>query len=142
MTTVATISPGKRSQVLDLIDSGMGRNETARQTGISQGQVSRIAKDAGRTFDRTRTIAATEARQADLASRRARLAGELLDDVDLLRPRLHTTEDGHVVRSIATAIGIFTSRSLDLSAFDHTDNGTDADVDRWIAHIIGEEPTS
>lgn len=139
MTTKTSVTPEKRRQVLDLVDAGRGRNETARQTGVSEGIVSRIATDAGRTFDRSNTKAATEARKVDLAERRAKLAEQLLDDVDRLRPRLHTTDDGHAVRSIATAIGIFTSRSLDLSAFDRGTDYAGGDVDKWLQHITGIE---
>lgn len=79
----------ERQKIIDLIDEGKSRNDIARLVGRSPGTITNVARDAQRTFDRTATKAATEAKQADNAARRARIvekmysrAEELLDAMD------------------------------------------------------------
>lgn len=79
----------ERARILELHAQGMARNDIARETGRAAGTVTKIVTDAGGTFDRSATKAATEARQADLAERRSRLrtkfltrAEECLDQMD------------------------------------------------------------
>lgn len=85
----APIDDETRQRILALHGEGRTRNDIARETGVSGATVTKVVKAAGRSFDRTATKAATEARQADLAERRARLrekylqrADELLDQMD------------------------------------------------------------
>lgn len=65
--------PQKRDEVLKLHADGMSRNDIARTTGVGAATITRWIKEAGRSFDRTATQAATQARQVDLAERRARI---------------------------------------------------------------------
>ena len=82
-----------RQQIVNLAREGMPRNEIARHMRCSTETVSKWAHRAGIRFDRTKTAAATEARQADTAARRAEAAAGLLDDLDTIRARL-TADDG------------------------------------------------
>lgn len=79
----------QRAQVVDLHAKGLGRNEIAKLTGIGAATVSKIVKDDGGSFNRSKVKAATAARKVDLAAERARLAERLLakahdlvDDMD------------------------------------------------------------
>lgn len=78
----------ERDAILHDIDLGMTRNELARKHKRSPSTISKVAAQGGRSFDRTKTAAATEAFQVDMASRRAKLADALLDDAERMRQRL------------------------------------------------------
>ncbi|WP_405561905.1 helix-turn-helix domain-containing protein [Streptomyces sp. NBC_01180] len=69
--------------------AGMARNEIARKIGRSPSTVSKLAAEAGLTFDRgPEVVAATEARRIDLAARRITLAEQLHQDAEKLREQL------------------------------------------------------
>lgn len=72
------ITDAQRAEVLRLHSLGTSRNDIARQVGISAGSVTNICKHADRSFDRSATKQATEARQIDLAAGRTRLAEKML----------------------------------------------------------------
>lgn len=76
---MARITDAQKTEVLRLHQLGTTRNEIARTVGISAGSVTNICKNAGRTFDRSATKHATEARQVDLAAARIRLVEKMLD---------------------------------------------------------------
>lgn len=75
---MAQITDAQRKQVLTLHAQGHARNEIARTVGISAGSVTNICRAADRSFDRSGTKQATEARQIDLAAGRVRLAEKML----------------------------------------------------------------
>jgi len=68
------VNPETRAEIIRLCDSGMARNEIARQVGVSTGVVSRICAAAGRDFKRTQVEEATKARAVDLAAELATLS--------------------------------------------------------------------
>jgi hypothetical protein len=73
-------------QIKALAASGVGCNEIARRLEVSPRTVSRYAPPG--SFDRSATIAAVKARQADMAARRAQLAADLLEDAERMRRQL------------------------------------------------------
>jgi AcrR family transcriptional regulator len=83
---VAGLSQETIARIRELAEGGMGRNEIARELGVSVGSVTAHAP-AG-AFDRSATMAAVKARQADMAERRAKLAADLLEDAERLRRQL------------------------------------------------------
>ncbi|HEY0699886.1 MAG TPA: hypothetical protein VGD43_19005 [Micromonospora sp.] len=93
---MAAITDDERRQVRELHSQGLGRNEISRRTGIHKKRVSAIAADLGLSFVRGEpTRAVVEAKKADVRTCRAALVLALLDDVDQLRSRLHTTYEVH-----------------------------------------------
>lgn len=88
MSSPKPISDRERTHVVADIDAGMHRNELARKYKRSPSTISKIAAQAGRSFDRTKTAAATQAFVVDMAARRAALAEGLLADAEYLRQRL------------------------------------------------------
>jgi hypothetical protein len=87
---VPRIPAETRDAVITAIRAGTkSRNQIARDHDISVGSVTNIAKAAGMTdaFDRSETAKATRAAVEDNRARRARIAAELLDDVDRFRER-------------------------------------------------------
>lgn len=87
-----------RTAILTDIRAGqLSRNAIARKHGVAQSTVTRLAQEAKQTnaFDRSQTIQATRAREADNASRRATLAARRLalaeaftSDAERLRAQL------------------------------------------------------
>ena len=67
---------------------GWTRNDIARSLQRSPASVSKYAAGMKLTFDRTSVQAATEARKADAAAKRARLQDLLLDDAHRLRAQV------------------------------------------------------
>ncbi len=63
-----------RAQVVEAHARGLGRNAIAREVGCSSATVTKIAREAGLSFDRSETELATRARLIDLADHRAVLA--------------------------------------------------------------------
>lgn len=80
------LAQGVIAEIQRLAADGVGRNEIARQLGVSAGTVTRHAP-AG-SFDRKSTAAAVKARKVDLAARRAEIAALLLEDAARLRAQL------------------------------------------------------
>jgi AraC-like DNA-binding protein len=78
----------KRARILALHSEGLGCKAIAREAGVSPSTVSKVCNEAGLTFDRTKTMVATQALVADAKHRRAELAEHLLDDADRLRRQL------------------------------------------------------
>ena len=78
----------ERARVLELHGRGFSRNAIAADLGRSHDLVDRLAREQGLTFDRTMTEAATRARKADLAARRADLSALLLEDAERLRSQV------------------------------------------------------
>lgn len=83
------ISDAERDRIIELARQGMARNDIARETGRAAATVTKIAHNAGLSFDRSMTEKAVKARQIDLAERRTELrdlylikAKQLLDQID------------------------------------------------------------
>jgi hypothetical protein len=83
-----TISEDRFDEFRALHAEGYGRNRIAREMGIAPVTASRTAEYLGLTFDRSKIEAATKARLADLAERRALLAEDLLEDAEKLRAQM------------------------------------------------------
>lgn len=145
-------TPQQRDDVARLHKAGKSRNGIARELGISAGTVTAIAQELGLSFDRSSTKAATAAKKADLASRRADLEALLLDDAHRLRAQIwqpHTYVD-HGGRDfvkvtweqsepspvdklkLMQAAGIAIDRSLKIAAME-----TGADEDHAKAMLVG-----
>ncbi|WP_217169624.1 hypothetical protein [Streptomyces sp. AC512_CC834] len=112
------IPDAQRKEVVSLARSGLSRNEVARRTGVSTASVSRIAKTAGVSFDRTATSTAVEARVIDLKAARVHLAGNLLDDVAAARARLHHTTEPRDFFDLARSVGVLTNAHVRLVGVD------------------------
>ncbi len=82
------ISDKQRQRILELHGEGLGRNDIARQAGVGAATVSKVVAEAGLTFDRAATRAATAARQDDLAERRSRLLTGMYAETETVLARL------------------------------------------------------
>jgi hypothetical protein len=143
-----------RGRVTALHAAGMGRNQIARELGLSTATVSRIAAAEHLKFDRAATAAALEARQIDLKARRVELKGLLLEDAHKLRKQLWeparlvafggkdntinevTLAEPQFVdkKNIMAAVGIAIDRFEKLDA---RDSGNDTDSARSLLSELG-----
>lgn len=83
------VTAHQRARILDLHGKGVTRNEIHRLTGVAAATVSKVVKDDGGTFDRSKIATAAEARRVDLVEMRSSLAvkmiakaHQLVDDID------------------------------------------------------------
>lgn len=82
------LTDNDRDLVRQLHEAGLARNDIAREIGRSPSTVSKLAKELGLSFDRSKTQVATAAKVADAKARRARLQLDLLADAERLRQQL------------------------------------------------------
>jgi transposase-like protein len=139
------IPDDRRSAILTDVQSGTKScRGIARDHGVSDATVRKLAADAGiiDAFSRAQTAKATRAVVEDNRARRARVAAELLDDVDRFRERAWSSysyyERGQSGPELVTldkpplrdareayvAIGISLQRHIELEKFD-TDRGAE-----------------
>lgn len=156
MPKAPPITDDERARVIELARGGMSRNGIAKQLGRSSDSVTKIAKAHEQAtgeilFDRKATKAATAAKQADNAAKRAQLAQGMLDDALRLREQMFAdvvykqpmvVSDGkdagsHIEtaevdcdeptfkdkRDIAQAVAVLAKSSTELERTDTTTNG-------------------
>lgn len=140
------LTDADRATILALHAAGKSRNDIAREVQRSGSTVTKVVHQAGLTFDRTATEAATRARRADFRAVRAELSEKLLNDAlllreqiwepheyiehggkDFLEARWHQDEPAPVdklklMQATASAIG----RHLDIERHDAEDGASDA----------------
>lgn len=110
----------------------------------------------GLSFDRATTVQATEAKQADSASRRAAAMGLLLDDFDRLRERAWSsctvvvgTGEGletivldlppaQDVRAFYNSIATCLDKHLALDRHDRDDGSGLSSVDAWLRGMLSD----
>ncbi|MFF5972228.1 helix-turn-helix domain-containing protein [Streptomyces sp. NPDC012769] len=82
------VTDEERTRIRELHAQGLGRNAIARELGRGTRTISVEAAAMNLVFDRAATEAATAARKADLAEKRAILADALADDALRLTEQL------------------------------------------------------
>jgi hypothetical protein len=83
--TQQPISDEQRDLVISMARTGQGRNQIARIVGLGAGTVTKIVTEAGLSFDRKATAAATKTRKIELAEKRSQLELDYLNDAQRLR---------------------------------------------------------
>ncbi|MFI6266147.1 helix-turn-helix domain-containing protein [Micromonospora sp. NPDC051006] len=156
---MAPFTDREREQVTELHAQGHGRNEISRRTGIHQKRVSAIAAELGLSFRRggARTAAATEARKADAATRRARIEETALAATEKLLSQMFApakvfnfggkendyNEQTHDEppfadkRAIATSVQALMQTALKIAEHDRADAATSG-VDAWLEHMTDD----
>lgn len=117
------LSDATRQEIVDLIKAGGGRNEVAREVGVSGRTVSVVAEKAGLTFDRTQTRKATEARLVDAKARRATLGLEMLGDLEEARLRLAEATGARDFQLTAQGLDALTRAYSNMLKLDLGDGG-------------------
>lgn len=152
------LTDSERARIRELHAQGMSARAIGRAIGRSQGAVSKNAAAMGLSFDRAQTKAATGAKVADSAARRAETsrrfldkANKLLDQMD--RPHIaynfggkdNTYEEHQFDRPPVDALRTLMQAAA--QAFDKhlaqdrhdADAGNLNEVDRWLAAMLGED---
>ena len=80
MPTTKNLTEAQRAEIKALHAAGASRNAIARQTGINNAIVSAFAQENGLKFNTRVTEAATRAKDAENAEKRAQLLAFQLDD--------------------------------------------------------------
>lgn len=139
------VTQAERDRIVELHGQGLSRNAIAKEIGRGGRTVSRIADELGLTFERTRTAAATAAKKADGAARRAHLQVEALDAAAKLfeqmfaptkvynfggkendyNEREHPEPPFRDKRDIATAIKALADTALKLAEYDKATGNED-----------------
>lgn len=149
----------ERQAITDLLTANpdLACNEIARRTGRSPDTISRIARQIGHRFGRTSVARAREARSAYSAERRALLAARATERAEELlgamgEPYTAFSFGGrdnvyseHVLdvppvevrRQIAQAVRDLVRTVLDIDRHDNRADAGNADVDRWLVHVMG-----
>lgn len=140
------VTEDERSRIVAAIETGRSRADIAREFERSPDTVGRIAKAEGLKFDRSQTIAATKAKQADNRSERAKLNSRLLEEANGLldemgQPHIafnfggkENTYNEHrfdrppveARRSLMVMVGIAVDKSLAMERVDQPDQGAGA----------------
>ncbi|WP_417233504.1 helix-turn-helix domain-containing protein [Arthrobacter sp.] len=98
------LPPEKHHQIVELAEQGHTRNDIARTVGCSGSTVSRYVKDAGLSFARETTAAATAARQIDQRAVRTKVNATILDQIqEALRQTAQSTTDPRAFQAFAQA---------------------------------------
>lgn len=78
------LTDAEKDRIRQLHADGATRNDIARDLGRSPAAITGFCQREGLTFNRSATVAATVAKRADAAARRAAIAEKLLDAADRL----------------------------------------------------------
>jgi transposase-like protein len=105
------LPPDKRAAIVrDITTGGKSAGRIARDHGVAQSTVSRIAKQDGLDFDRSQTKRATEAAVADNKARRAVISRKFLEKADEL---LDQMDQPHLVFNFGGKDNTYNERELD-----------------------------
>lgn len=120
---IVAISEEKHQDIINRCKDGQSRNSIAKAVKSSTKTVTKVAMEAGLTFDRKDTIIATEAAQADAKSRRASLGLALLTDLETARLRLIKTNTARDFQATAQGLDALTRAYTNLLKLEPNDDG-------------------
>lgn len=152
------LTDDEKQHIVELIQSGKGCAETAKEVGRAVDTVSRIARNIGWTFGKTNLTHAHEARSAYCAERRASLAAKATVEAERLLEELHgeyrvfnfggkentfasEVLDEPPVEAKRAMIQSFRELIRTVLDIDRHDNRADeggAAVDEWLRGIVGD----
>lgn len=133
-------TPPIDGEVQRLADAGQGRNAIARELGVTRRNVDDAADRLGITWDRSRTIKATQARLADTQAELSEVLSDVAAEASRrLRQEIAKAEpDHHLIRSLSFAAGMGADRVAHLADRVGTavgpDNGEGA-IERFSAAV-------
>jgi transposase-like protein len=148
--------PEKRAAIIADIRAEKSAHQIARDHGVAQSTVSRIASQEGLSFDRSATKRATEAHVADLKALRAATSRRFLEEANKALDRLgesyivfgfggkdnvyrqHELDlpPAGELRNFMTAAAVAFDKHLAADRHDNDDQGLAA-VDAWLRNMLG-----
>lgn len=121
------VTATERARIIELARAGESRNAIVRTVGRSAFTVSKIAREAGVSFDRSAVAAATEAKRIDYEAEQERLRGRMLqaanDSLDALNG-----QDARGRQALMIAAGIAVDKALALGKAAREDDGAEAGI--------------
>lgn len=117
------LNPETQKQILKLARQGTGRNQIAKQLGISTQTVSKHVSSAGITFERSASEQANKAWQTEAKTRRTVLGQEMLGDLEQARVRLAHVDTARDFQLTAQGIDALTRSYVNLVKLEPTPNG-------------------
>ena len=137
------VSDDELARLRELHGAGLSCQQIGREMNRNAGTISRHAAVMGLSFDPSKVRAATEARVADIAARRAEVSAQFLQIVGKINGTvlaLLDDPDSGVkpwgLRDYAYAASAYFDRHL--SQVDHdTTSENSSEVDRWLEHMTG-----
>jgi hypothetical protein len=140
------VSDDELARLAELHDAGLSCGAIGREMNRDPGTISRHARAMGLAFDRAPMKAATEARRADVASRRAAVSAQFIEIVEKINGTVLAKLDDPEsdlkpwgLRDYSYAAGAFFDRHL--SQVDHDASSADnSEVDRWLQEMTGLPP--
>lgn len=117
------LNPQTHKLILELARKGTGRNQIAKQLGISTQTVSKHVASAGITFERSASEQANKAWQIEAKTRRTVLGQEMLGDLEQARVRLAQVETARDFQLTAQGIDALTRSYVNLVKLEPTPNG-------------------
>lgn len=152
------VDPATRARIKELHAQGLGRNDIARDAGVSGYTVTKVCREEGLSFDREATKAATEAKVVDNRARRVAAIARFYDQTDKVFDRLdrerhqlkevsagklveYESEDlpAQDLRALLQAANTAITSAVKLEQVDVDDRDLPA-VDAWLASLLGEKP--
>jgi hypothetical protein len=140
------ITDTELARLRELHGTGASCRQIARDMNRAPITVSKHAAALGLSFDRSQVKAATAARVADVAARRAEISAQFIAIVGKINSTvlaLLDDPDSDVkpwsLRDYSYAAGAFFDRHM--AQADHDAASTDStEVDRWLAQLTGQQP--
>lgn len=130
-----------RSDILRLQAEGLSRNQIAANTGYGAGTVTRCVEEAGRSFDRSNVVKATEASVADtrikLATVAARSAAVAIAAIDSLAAMTPEQWLKVIPYHRALIAGILADKAFLLTPPEQDDALSLPAVEAWLAEVTG-----
>ena len=137
------ITDTELARLRELHGTGASCRAIAREMDRSPVTVSRHAAALGLSFDRSQVKAATEARVADIAARRAKVSAQFIEITEKMSARMLAELDDTGaecrpwrLRDYSYAIGALFDRHLAQADHDPT-NENGSEIDRWLEHTTG-----
>ena len=137
------ITDTELARLRELHGTGASCRQIAREMNRAPITVSKHAAALGLSFDRSQVKAATEARVADVAARRAEVSAQFIEITAKMSARMLAELDdtGAEVkpwrlRDYSYAIGALFDRHLAQADHDPT-NENGSEIDRWLEHTTG-----
>jgi hypothetical protein len=146
LTRATPVSDDERARLRELHGAGLSCQQIGREMNRNPATISRHAREMGLSFDRSKLKAATEARVADVAARRAEISAGFLEITAKLSARMLDELDDNGaeckpwrMRDYSYAVGALFDRHLAQADHDWA-NESGSEVDRWLADLTGQQP--
>jgi hypothetical protein len=140
------VTEAEKARLRELHGTGLSCQQIGREMSRNPATISRHAAALGLSFDRSKVKAATEARVADVAARRAEVSAQFIEITAKMSARMLAELDDTDaeckpwrMRDYSYAIGALFDRHLAQADHDAASE-SGSEIDDWLAHMTGSPP--